>query len=169
MKTQVVVCEECGNSFSKETREITRSKNLGRKQYCSRSCAGKSVHNVSRLINMERKTEQLIPGNRKDEYTGFRQHLQRIKYRDKNCVLTLKDLKEVFDLQNGICSYSKVKLQFTSKKGNNRLYTISIDRKDSSIGYTKENIQFISIAMNHLKNDMTEAEMQEILEILKNT
>ena len=44
---------------------------------------------------------------------------------------------------------------------------MSLDRKDSSIGYIKSNIQFISIAMNHLKNNMTEEQMQEMLAVLK--
>ena len=52
-------------------------------------------------------------------------------------------------------------------KTHNIFYTISLDRKDSNLGYIKENIHFISIAMNHLKNSMSEENMQEILTILK--
>ena len=71
-------------------------------------------------------------------------------------------------MYNGICPYSKVTLEFVPKKGkSNPIYTISLDRKDSNLGYIKENIQFISIAMNHLKNSMSEENMQEILTILK--
>ena len=40
--------------------------------------------------------------------------------------------------------------------------------KDSSLGYIKGNIQFISIAMNHMKNNMSHNETLELIEILKN-
>ena len=40
---------------------------------------------------------------------------------------------------------------------------MSVDRINSSKGYVKDNIQFISIAMNHLKNNMTHEQMIEIL------
>ena len=169
MKTESVICEQCGESFDKISKEITRSIKLGRQQFCSRSCAGKSVGNIEHLSRINPlDASHLNIYNRRDEFTGFREHLRRIKYRNKEVDLTLQDLKDIFDSQNGICYYSKVKLTTVLKSGkNNPIYTMSLDRKDSSIGYIKSNIQFISIAMNHLKNNMTEEQMQEMLAVLK--
>ena len=39
MKKQSVVCEKCGKTFDKVLKEINRSLKLGRKQFCSLSCA----------------------------------------------------------------------------------------------------------------------------------
>lgn len=170
MKTKIVTCEQCGKPFEKVLKEINRSIKLGRQQYCSLSCSAKSENNLSHLAIFRNTDISLLnASNRRDDFTGFREHLRRIKYRNQEVDLTLEDLKEIFDSQNGICPYSGIELQFVAKKGkSNPIYTISLDRKDSSIGYIKSNIQFISIAMNHLKNAMSEEQMQEILSILKN-
>lgn len=169
MKTESVICEQCGESFDKLSKEVKRSISLGRKQYCSRSCAGKSVSNIQHLIKINPlDASHLNAYNRRDEFTGFRVHLRRLNNRNKKVDLTLQDLKSVFESQNGICPYSGVKLIFAPSSGkSNPIYTMSIDRKDSSLDYTKNNIQFTSIAMNHLKNNMTEEQMQEMLAVLK--
>ena len=63
---------------------------------------------------------------------------------------------------------SKVSLTPASHlQPNSLIYTMSLDRIDSSIGYTKTNIQFISMAMNYLKNRMSHNEMLEMLAILR--
>jgi hypothetical protein len=42
--------------------------------------------------------------------------------------------------------------------------TISIDRKDSSIGYLKSNVQLVCQAVNYLKSNMTDDQVQTIAE-----
>lgn len=171
MKTSNVICESCGILFKKPLKEVTRSLKMNRKQYCSRSCAGKSVANITHILSVNPlDSSHLNPANRRDEYTFFRAHLRRIRARNINVELKLEDLKEVWDTQKGICVYSKVQLiQSKHFRKNNPIYTMSLDRKDSNLGYIKGNIQFISIAMNLMKNSMKEEEMQELLHILKHT
>jgi hypothetical protein len=168
MKTEIVQCATCGNSFEKLSKEVKRSLQLGRNQYCSRACSKKSSQNLEMLNQIRPGAAHLDPSNRRDEYTGFRQHLLRAKRRTREINITLEDLKQTWEEQRGICPYSKVQLRFVSKTGrNNPIYAMSLDRKDSSLGYVKGNIQFISIAMNLMKNSMSEEEMQELLMILK--
>lgn len=169
MKTQNIICETCGITFAKANREVNRSIKLDRKQYCSISCSSKDTINLDHLNKIRPKnSSQLIPSNRSDAFTGFREHIRRIKKRTKEIDVDLQDLKEVFDLQKGICNYSGVLLAKVPKKGkSNPIYTMSLGRIDSNLGYTKSNIQFISIAMNHLKNSMSHEEMLEVLKILK--
>lgn len=167
-KQEIVVCQCCKKSFLKDSSEVKRNTKLNRKIFCSLSCVSvyNNLHNIKNRYN---NTKHLNPGNRTDEFTGFREHLKRIKYRTKEVDLTLQDLKDIFDSQNGVCAYSKVKLEKVPRSGkSNPIYTMSLDRIDSKIGYIKNNIQFISIAMNHLKNAMTHQQMLEMLEILKN-
>ncbi len=160
-----VICCSCNKSFLKDDSEVKRNASINRKNYCSLSCFGKVN---TKHFDGKRTTYQLKSSNRRDEYTGFREHLRRLKYRNREVDLTLEDLKEVFDSQNGVCVYSKVNLIAVPKTGkSNPIYTMSLDRKDSNIGYIKSNIQFISIAMNHLKNAMTEGQIQEMLTILR--
>lgn len=164
-----VLCEECKTKFLKDSSEVKRNLKLGRKCYCTISCSKKNKENIKHLSQVRsRDISKLNPSNRLDEYSIFRPHLRRAKRRRHFCDLTLEQMKEVWDKQQGICTYSKVKLQIADhKKENNSTYTISLDRIDSNKGYTKGNIQFISMAMNYLKNKMSHKEMLVILNIIK--
>jgi len=66
-----------------------------------------------------------------------------------------------------LCVYSKVQLIHPTPGSNSHLYTASVDRIDSSLGYVKGNVQFISIAMNHMKANMSDEDMFKLLAILK--
>lgn len=170
MKTEKVVCEHCEKEFEKSSREVRRSLKLNRKQYCSMSCAKKSPTNIEHLAKFKNNDiSKLNPSNRKDEFSMFREHLRRAKRRDINCNLTLEHLKNVWDKQKGICPYSNVKLEVVNiGKTNSKIYTMSLDRKDSSKGYIINNVQFVGMAINLMKNNMTEVELKELLNILKN-
>ena len=167
-KQETVQCDYCGIHFEKDSSEVKRNKQLARKIFCSRSCVGKNNTPILLLHrNMDRSG--LNPSNRKDEFSLFRKHLRKIRDRDVNCNITLEDLLDIWNKQKGKCIYSKVELQPSKyKSSNNQIYTLSIDRIDSSKGYIKDNTQFISIAMNHMKNNMTHEQTLELIEILKN-
>ena len=167
-KQEIVQCNYCGIQFEKDSSEVKRNIQLGRKMFCSRECVGK--HNTPTILQYRNNDiSKLNPSNRKDEFSLFRKHLRRIRDRDPNCNITLEDMLEVWNQQEGKCIYSKVDLQPSKyKQANSQIYTLSVDRIDSSLGYIKGNIQFISIAMNHMKNNMTHQETLELIEILKN-
>ena len=99
--------------------------------------------------------------NNRDEFTGFRDFLRRIKRRNYEYDVDLEYLKKVWDSCN-VCVYSGVKLTLpTHIQNNNPLVTASIDRIDSTKGYVKGNIQYISITANHAKNSMSHEQMLE--------
>ena len=54
------------------------------------------------------------------------------------CEITPDDLKDLFNKQRGRCAISGIFLQFDGKN-----WVLSLDRKDPSKGYTKDNIQLI--------------------------
>lgn len=164
-----VHCYSCNAIILKDNSEVKRNEKLGRNNFCSISCSKKLPENIE-MLSSYRSSAHLNAGNKRDEFTGFREHLLRAKRRSQDVNITLVDLKETWEQQQGICPYSKVQLQFVNLKiRNNPIYTMSLDRKDSNLGYIKGNIQFISIAMNLMKNSMKEEEMQELLNILKHT
>lgn len=168
MKKESVICDHCKNTFDKSAKEVARSLKMNRKQFCSRNCSGKNPSNINhlkRVANVD--LSKLKSNNRRDQFTGFREHLRRAKNRDKEINVDLSDLKEVFDSQNGICVYSGVPLIHPIDKICDPIYTSSMDRIDSNKGYIKGNIQFISVMMNHMKNNMTHEKMLEALKILR--
>lgn len=65
--------------------------------------------------------------------------------------LSREDLDEIFEKQNGKCKYLNEHLFFecSGKKGN-----ASLDRIDSSRGYTKDNVQWVHKDVNVIKWDL---------------
>lgn len=73
------------------------------------------------------------------------------------------DLKELWDLQKGLCAISKIPM--TYEVDNGRVFTnISIDQKNPGQGYTKDNIQLVCSAVNQLKSNW---DMDTVLYICK--
>jgi hypothetical protein len=87
--------------------------------------------------------------------------------------VTIEDLKQVWDKQNGICKYTGIKLTLPihSKKRNPDVQykMASVDRIDSSKPYTADNIQFVSRSINYAKNTMTDQEMRDFIALIRET
>ena len=168
MRKQIELTCSCGKTYNKDLSEVIRNEKLGRVNYCSKKCSG-IVQSKYLLLNNSNYDISQHSSNRRDDFTPFRDHLRRAKRRDSNCNLTLEHLKEVWDKQQGICPYSNVKLQSVNLgKTNSKIYTMSLDRIDSSKGYIMDNVQWVSISINYMKSNMTEEELNELLLILKN-
>lgn len=71
--------------------------------------------------------------------------------------LTLQDLKDQWDKQNGICPYTGWQMKTakcqTKEKIKKTPDRASLDRIDSKKGYIKGNIQFVSLISQYAKND----------------
>lgn len=169
-KQELVICSNpnCEKQVLKNSSEVKRNLKIGRLNYCSLSCSGMVNHQHLKKFSKENQIYLInVYDNRKDEYTGLREHLRRVKKRDPNYDITIEDLLLQWNQQNGICVYSGVKLNHP-KDGGSNMIKASLDRIDSSKGYIKGNIQFISISCNHAKNSMTHEEMLEFCEIISN-
>ena len=178
MKTIELQCDECGIKFLRSLKEHKRSLKVGRRNFCRLSCATKN--NVR--IRMERGEVFKIPkeflkGNpwNRGRANPFTEILHRIRSRlvrrgkTIEYCLTSSDAKEVWDKQGGICPYTGVKLILPSHKTYKKdIYLASIDRIDSSKGYSKENIQFVSVMANYAKNDFSHYDMLEFCKIVSN-
>lgn len=158
-------CSVCGNSFLRENREHKRNEKIGRKTYCSRSCSGKGNTKNLPKENIG-NTSFLLKGSKKDELSPFRYHLRKAKSRDFDFDLTLDYLKEIWEQQKGICVYTGIKLVEWNYKGENSIYTASLDRIDSNKGYVKGNVQFVSRNINYMKNSLSNDETIELCKII---
>jgi len=169
MKTKEINCIYCGKSFLKELREIKRRHKKGKFNFfCSLSCSiSKQNYDCPRPGNLN----NLIRSS-KDQYTPFRWFLLRAKARNKikkyGCDITVEYLKDLWDKQNGICIFTKWKLILptgTRKSWDiNSPFNASLDRIDSSKGYIKGNVRFISVMANYAKNTFTD---QQLIEFCK--
>lgn len=76
--------------------------------------------------------------------------------------ITKTDIENLYQQQNGICKLSGIHLTYIGyqkdkqQKINN--WNISIDRCESSEGYTKKNIQLVCAIVNIMKSDMSNSQ-----------
>jgi len=155
-----VICgyDECGKTFIKDLSEVKRNQKRGCGNYCSLSCSGKSNHN--QLLKYSGNINNFKNIIQSDKYTGLREHLRRTKNRNHEVTITLEDLLKQWIFQKGKCVYTGVNLIHPIRlNGESYIYTASLDRIDSSVGYIPGNIQFISVTSNMAKNKMSHDDM----------
>jgi hypothetical protein len=109
----------------------------------------------------------LDPGNRADEFSPFRRHYRLAKRHASDArrefTISLADVKHQWEAQRGRCIYTGWKLvnPFGAQKVPRTPKLASLDRRDSSRGYTTDNIQFVSLIANLAKNNFDGAALIE--------
>jgi hypothetical protein len=87
----------------------------------------------------------------------FNRIKKNAKSRGHNCNISIKDAWKQFVKQNGKCALTNIELKFDSassiRDGN-----ASLDRINSSRGYTKNNIQWVLKHINMMKRNLPEHE-----------
>lgn len=170
-----ITCDQCGKEHLKPLSEYKRNKELERHNFCSRSCAAKynSSHRSQKMIeysNSEKNKQHLLKVNQscniyeKFPERRFSYFLRNCRKRFKECTITLNDLQEQWERQNGICPYSGISLVIPTyeRNHNNLIYSASVDRIDSSKGYIPGNIQFVSTCINYMKNMMSDKDTKYV-------
>ena len=165
--TITVTCNNpaCKKEFNKPLAEFKRNQRLGRLDFCSKSCLGKFKGLANFGDKANKDTSYLRDIVRTDEYSPFRNHLKVMrksaKHRKHKCSVTLADLKELWEKQKGICPYTGWNLVLLPSTTDYKNATLTIDRAsvdriDSSIGYIRENIEFVAVIANFAKNVFTQ-------------
>jgi len=123
----------------------------------------KAIHKKWREENKEKVKEQHEKW--KQSLNGcLTTKLNHLKKQKRNRVLefeiNLEDLLELWHAQKGRCAISNYPMQHTMSS----LFSVSVDRIDSSQGYTKSNIQLVCQGINFAKNHYSNEEMIEFWE-----
>jgi hypothetical protein len=165
-KMGLTICKNCGNEFEKPLTEIRRNEKLNRPNFCSRTCVGKN--NVKNFGDNKFDITKFGGKRCGDEHTKFRYHFRNIKKRNKDVNITIDDLKEQWEKQNGICEFTGIKLILSSysKIYKNPIYAASLDRIDNSKGYIIGNIRWIARSINLMKNDMSDDMVNELIDLI---
>lgn len=162
----------CGKEFDRKESEFNRNLKANRKIFCSLTCQridvnmihGESLdcvksdkQTISHMADILKKCKRRNNAN------------DRMRYRRNggNISIKLIDLIRLWNNQKGICVYSKVNLILSTEAS--PIYKASLDRIDSLKGYEIGNIQFISSAMNLMKNTMPHEDVLKLLDIIKST
>lgn len=143
-------CGRCGKPFDKEKKEYARQTKRGRtKFYCNRICASSNC--------------QL------DEFSPFRRVVTNARSNAKPhkmlITITVEDVKKQWDKQNGLCAYTNIPMRIfeTAIRKEWIPTTMSLDRIDSSKGYTPDNIELVCLSINLAKNGFTKDQMKDFI------
>ena len=90
---------------------------------------------------------------------------KRARDKDREHTITVDDVRAIYP-QDGCCPIFGMKLEFNS--AGFRENSPSIDRIDSTRGYTPDNIQIISWKANRVKGYATTEELEMLVAYLKN-
>jgi len=109
---------------------------------------------------------------RKDAKCPFKYILRMLNRPNrKPCNLTIEDLKEVWEETHGVCPYTKIKLILPIGSTNPNpaisYKMASVDRIDSSKGYLKGNIQYVSRNINLAKGILSHQQMLDFINLIK--
>jgi len=148
-----VVCLCCGVLFEKELCEIERAKRNGYNHFCSMSCASKyGVH------------------KRYGESIGFAFYAtacrKRAKINNLPFNLTPIFLKRLWDSQDGMCAITGIPMEMNRTRSGKSLKSIyygSVDRIDSNAGYIEDNVQFVTLGVNYMKNNFDTNMVKEFI------
>jgi hypothetical protein len=171
-----IICDGCGKEFQKETRYVKTAEKKGRKNYCCLSCHGRSTRNnkLGEWVKSEKNKQfvKSMAGNRRDDYSPFRTLLKSCKTRTNKSGqpkgdfdLDLPYMKLLWEEQSGKCAITHVDLKLESSYNKN--YQASLDRIDSSKGYVKGNVRYISVSANWLKNNLSDEHVNEFIQICR--
>lgn len=169
--TVIRVCLHCQKEFLMDRREFNRKERQGRHDhFCSMGCSA-SYYNLKYDKGTKAK-KNLIPGyDRTDDKSPFRYYLRKANERRfKETDLDLDYLKTLWEKQQGRCAFTGMSIVLRKhgryKGKHDNITTASLDRIDSSKGYVKGNVQFISAALNLAKQDMPDSRFRQGLKEL---
>jgi len=170
MDTVCLTCSICGKQITRHRTEAERNLRMNRRVYCSLSCVGKD--NVRNLPKPTKESAAHLPKGRIcDSLSPFRMFVNKArmhsKQKPKECTLTVEQVKQIWEDQNGKCPMTGWNLFLppsTSWKGKLMPYTASLDRIDSEKGYVKENVRFVAVIANFSKNKFSDEDVIDFCE-----
>ncbi len=154
---------KAGEAFNSWT-VVSPSKNRGTRKVwlCKCKCGTEKEVYEQNLKNNKSKscgcyvTEKFWKGHGDISMTYWSALKNGAKSRDIEFLISIKEAWDIFLLQNKKCALSNEKIYFakSTSVSKRKLGTASMDRIDSSLGYTKNNCQWVHKSVNRLKMDM---------------
>ena len=177
MKTITLICNTCKTPFEKPLNEYNRKVRLGKIEFfCNMHCSGKRNQNI-KMISKAGKPFHFVGGENKiitnegKVFQAMKEFSRRIRRRKKfDKEVSPNDLMEIWNNQNGKCAYTNIQLILPCSSDyneSNNNFKASIDRIDSNKPYSINNIQFTSVTVNYLKNNMIESDITQFFNIIK--
>lgn len=126
-------------------------------KYCSKNCVQLLKYSKVKTVLLKRRSS--LEETLKYVYQGAK---SRAKKKGKDFNITLEFLYNLLKNQDYKCIMTGIPLQ--ASKGGKDPYVISIDRIDSSKGYTKDNVALVTTIYNTCKNHYS---IDNVIELCK--
>lgn len=135
------ICEcDCGNIVKLRRYSITSGN--------TKSCG---------CFSTEEKKKRHWAGYKKLPKTVFNTIEKNAKIRNIEFLVTIEELGELFEKQGERCAVTGEDIRFGINTKSRR--TASIDRIDNSKGYSIDNVRWVHVRVNQMKNDMTDKDL----------
>lgn len=184
-----VNCAHCGKSMAKFYRRVDAMidkhgiDDAPNHFYCDKSCLSTHRHemgvsNLDPVKGTDKQRDMLLKKGKHRFHDHFRRIRKSAANKDYVFDLTIDDLDDIWEEQEGRCALSGVPLYMRfntvksvfgdpDPKGKwNGLLTASIDRIDSRKGYIKGNVQWVALCMNLAKKNTPDEDFIEVLKII---
>jgi hypothetical protein len=133
-------CTTCGEFKTLFEFTANRNQDSGYMGYC------KACNNARN--KRYRKQEATLQSACKRVYSYL---LRRVRVKNFELDFNATHLEKLFEVQNGLCAYTGESLELNAGYSN----TLSVDRVNSSKGYTKDNIVLTTWEVNNCKQDLS--------------
>lgn len=110
------------------------------------------------MLYLCNKCKQYLPKNK------FNIDNTNLRYID----IDLEYLFYLWTAQNGKCALTGMQMTYKFYEGRVNS-NLSIDRIDSTKGYSKDNVQLVCMAANQMKNDLSMEELTSLCSMILNT
>ena len=141
---------------------------VSNKRKCKKCCTATSKQRYHNLLPIAKAEYKARAGRWQDDNMllyRWRSALSRAAARNIEFSITEQDVSTLWKEQNGICFYTG--LPMVMVRDNNR-FSVSIERKDPSVGYCVGNVVLCCSAVNIMKNDLPTGEFVELVKALYN-
>ena len=144
-------CPCCKNSLDISNFHCDKSQPTGLQSYCKKCQTEKTKKYTSTLNGFIKKIY-------KDMYHNAEKRAKKLLID-----ITCDDIHEMYNKQNGKCALSGLQLSHETYayRDNEHIINrmnISIDRINSNLGYTKDNVQLVGAIVNRMKTDLPDQE-----------
>lgn len=136
------------------------------KNQCNECNAAKAKIHRSKHGNYTERHEVYVQSNFRNWFIVLvisSRSMKKVKRGDLKHTITVDDVLDILNKQESRCAITNIPMTHTR----HNLRSASIDRIDSSKGYTKDNIQIVCRAINFAKSDRPNSEIKEFIEEIK--
>lgn len=165
MPLLAVKCAHCGTDFLRARNEIKKCERAKANMFCTAGCMHafrtKWGGNAAKIPGGNAKRTEFTPFRRLKMSISSRCSVNAAKYANTG-VVTLQEMLDIWNEQRGVCPYTGWIMILPHngsgwKDNHNRHLHASVDRKDPSKGYSRDNVQFTCLIANLAKNDFSDA------------